>query len=176
MVQCDEVLLKLLNVGSFKFSELYKLIQPHFQPREPIKLTYEIDTSRSTTLGDVVIDIPVELPPTLLKFQEESMQSAKLIYEKLTQTDASLLLLNNKISLGIVALKNSLAREQFYREFSEDPVNFLKEWLESLLNTLRVLKSDEGYDEESVRKSEYFVENEESLKDIINVLLGSGKI
>ncbi|CAH2351472.1 transcription regulatory protein Snf12p [[Candida] railenensis] len=176
VVECDETLQRLFNVPTFRFSDLFKLIQPHFQPREPIILNYEIDTTRSTTLGDLIIDIPVDLPATLSEFQQGVIESSKQIVESLSQSDALIQQLNSKISLGVVALQNSNSREIFYRELSEDPVKFMENWLQSQSETLKVLKSDEGYDEEVVRRSEYYEKNEDLLRDNINILLGAGKI
>ncbi|CAK7901706.1 chromatin structure-remodeling complex protein Rsc6p [[Candida] anglica] len=176
VVECDATLRKLLNVPSFRFTDLYKVIQPHFKPREPIVLSYEIDTGRSTTLGDVIIDIPVDLPSTLSEFQQGVIESSKAIFEKLTASDALIQNLNTKISLGVVALQNSNARELFYRELSEDPVKFMENWIQSQSETFKVLKSDEGYDEEVVRRAEYYEKNEHILRENINLLLGSGKI
>lgn len=176
VVECDAILQSLFNVPSFRFSDLFKLIQPHFLPREPIILDYEIDTQRSTTLGDLVIDIPVELPATLSPFQQGVIESSKRIVEKLSSLDAAIQKLNNKIALGVVALQHSNSREVFYRELSQDPVKFMEKWLQSQLETFKVLKSDEGYDEEVVRRAEYYQEHEDLLKENINILLGAGKI
>lgn len=176
VVECDAILQSLFGVPSFKFLDLFKLIQPHLLPRDSIVLDYEIDTSRSTTLGDLVIDIPVDLPPTLSEFQQGVIETSKQIFEKLAASDAHIQRLDGKIALGVVALQNASAKEIFYRELSQDPVTFLEKWLETQLETLKVLKSDEGYDEEVVRRSEYYEKNEDLLRDNINVLLGSGKV
>ncbi|KAK6460839.1 subunit of SWI/SNF transcription activation complex [Scheffersomyces coipomensis] len=175
VVQADEVLQSLLNVKTFKFSELYKLLQPHFKPREPIIIDYEVNTRKSTTLGEVVIDIPIELPLNLSKIQKEFLDLNKVAFENLTKADNTIQLLNSRISLGVVALQNANAREAFYSELSEDPVQFIEKWLESQSETLKALKSDEGYDEEVVRRANYFVENESLIKEKIDLLLGSSR-
>lgn len=175
LVECDLILSDLLKVSSFKFSDLFKLIQPHFAPRSPIILEYEINTRKSTTLGDLVIDIPVELPYSSSKTQKEIMESTKATYERQAKADAVIQQLNNKIALGIVALQNLNSRELFYRELSQDPVEFVRKWLESQLEAFKALKSDEGYEEEVVRKAGYFEEHEDLLRDKIDVLLGSGR-
>lgn len=174
-IECDQILAQLLKVPNFKFSDLYRLLQPHFRPREPVIIDYEIDTRKSTTLGDLIVDIPVSLPSSVSKTQKEIIESTKLTYENLTKSDSSIQHLNSRISMGIVALQNANARETFYRELSENPVKFMEKWVESQLETLKALKSDEGYDEEVIRRAEYFEKNEDLLKEKIDVLLGSGK-
>jgi SWI/SNF complex component SWP73 len=175
IVKSDDILKKLLKVDSFKFSDLYKLIQPHFKPRQPTVVEYTVNTKQSTTLGEVVLDIPIELPLNLSKLQKELTELNKSALDHLTKSDMAIQQLNAKISLGITALQNANAREQFYQEFKNDPVGFIDQWLESQAETLKALKSDEGYDEEVVRRANYFEENEQLIKDKINLLLGTNK-
>lgn len=173
VIESDDVLRSLLRVESFKFADLYKLLQPHFKPREPILIDYEINTRVSSTLGQVVLDIPVELPVAVTELQREVVESNKRTFENLTKSDAVIQLLNQRISLGIVSLQNANARETFYRELSLDPVTFIEKWLQSQAETLKALKSEEGYDEEEVRRAEYFEKNESLLRQKIDLLLGS---
>lgn len=175
-VQCDSILKHLLKVEGFKFKDLYKLIQPHLRPRQPIIIDYEVDTTKSTTLGEVVIDIPVELPLAFAKIQREIIESNKSTFENMSKSDAHLQYLNQRISLGIASLHKVNARELFYRELSEDPVGFLQNWLESQSETLKALKSEEGYNEETVRKAQYFKDHEELLKQKIDLMLGAQKM
>ncbi|ODV66889.1 hypothetical protein HYPBUDRAFT_110114 [Hyphopichia burtonii NRRL Y-1933] len=175
IIESDEILKSLLKVDNFKFNDLYKLLQPHFRPREPIILDYEINTRQSSTLGEVVIDIPVELPASITRFQAEIIESNKKAFESMTKADSMIQSLNQRISLGIVSLQNANQREIFYRELSNDPVKFIEKWVESQAETLKALKSDEGYDEEVVRRSQYFKENEDLLKLKIDLMLGAQK-
>lgn len=176
VVQCDELLGSLLKTETFKFSNLYKLLQPHFKPREPVIIEYEINTRKSTTLGEVVLDIPIDLPFSVSSIQKELTELNKSTFENLSKYDSIIHNLSSRISLGIVALQNASLREKFYKELNEDPVKFIERWFESQLETLKALKSDEGYDEEIVRRAEYFEKNEDMLKDKIDLLLGSARI
>lgn len=175
VVQADEVLQNLLNVKTFKFSDLYKLLQPHFKPRAPVIIDYTVDTSKSSTLGQTVIDIPIELPLNLSKIQKELVDLNKVAFENLTRADNTILQLNSRISLGIVALQNAHGREKFYRELSEDPVKFIESWIETQAETLKALKSDEGYDEELVRRAKYFEDNEHLIREKLDLLLGASR-
>ena len=168
LVEADDLLFELLKVKTFKFLDLYKLTQAHFVPREPIIVDYEVDTRKSTTLGNVVLDIPVELPLNLLKAQKELLDVNKTAFENLAKADSTILQLDQRISLAIIALQNANLREKFYRELSDDPVKFIENWLESQAETLKALKSDEGYDEEVVRRAKYFEENEHLIKEKLN--------
>ena len=118
----------------------------------------------------------MDLPLSLSHTQKKIIEDTKSTYENLTKVDAAVQNLNNRISLGIVALQNANSRESFYRELSEDPVPFINRWLETQLETFKILKSDEGYDEELVRRAKFFEENEDLLKQKIDVLLGSNRL
>ncbi|RLV90137.1 Transcription regulatory protein SNF12 [Spathaspora sp. JA1] len=174
-VICDDILTDLLHVKSFKFIDLYRLTQPHFKPRTPIIVDYTINTNKSTTLGDCIIDIPIELPNTNTSNSQQQLDSNKATFESLTRADATIQQLNHRIGLGIIALNNANMRQEFYRELAQDPIKFVDQWLESQSVTLKALKSDEGYDEEIVRRAEYFQENQELIKEKIELLLGTGR-
>lgn len=176
VVECDEYLTELLKVPSFRFTDLYKLLYPHFKPRKPIILDYTVNTKKSTTLGEVVVDIPVDLPLSISTIQKQNAELNKLAYESLTSSDAEVQALNQKIALGVVALQQANHRETFYRELSEDPVNFMKQWVESQLETLRALKSDEGFQEQLVRRADYYEKNDKLLKEKIDIMLGANRI
>lgn len=176
VVQCDDTLKDLLRVDQFKFRDLYKLIRPHLRPRQPIVLDYEVDTTRSTTLGEVVLDIPIELPLSLSKVQKEIIDENKAAFDNMSKADDHVQFLNQRISLGVAALQSVSARETFYRELSKDPANFIRQWLETQSETLKALKSEEGFNEEEVRRADYFKENEELLKQKIDLMLGAQKI
>ncbi|KAI5960890.1 SNF12 [Candida theae] len=175
LAEADEVLRELLKVNEFKFSDLYGLIQQHFNPREPIIVDYEVDTRRSTTLGDVVLDIPTELPVNIARAQRELLELNKSALENLSHHDSMIEKLNQKISLAIIELRNANSRQTFYSELSKDPVKFIEHWLTSQAETLKALKSDEGYDEEIVRRAKYFEDNEGLIKEKIDLLFGSSR-
>lgn len=176
IIKCDQILQDILGVEQFRFAELYKLIQPHFQPRQPIILDYEINTRKSNTLGDLIIDIPVELPLELINLQKQVSEENKRIFTESTQLINDISNINSKISLGISQLNGLSSKHQFYKELNENPVEFIKNWSKIQLETLKSLKSDEGYDEELVRRAKYFEENEDLVKEKIDLLLGSTKI
>lgn len=175
-ITCDASLKELLEVDTFKFRDLYKLVQPHLRPREPIIIDYEVITTKSTTLGDVVLDIPVELPSFMGVAYKELIAENKATFETMSKSDDHIQFLNLRIALGISALQSVNTRELFYRELSEDPLTFIRSWLESQAETLKALKSEEGYSEETVRRAEFFKENEELLKQKIDLMLGAQKM
>jgi len=169
IINCDENLSKLFGVPRFNFRDLIELLAKHLSPKKPIELNYEIKVDKSSTLGETVID--VEVPLDDISEQEAWRNEAK---NMISQHDESVKELNSKIVLGIQALHNSHRKYQFYDELSKDPVNFFKDFTESHSNLLKILSGDEGYNEESVRKSDFYTD--EMLSENVNILLKTNRI
>lgn len=175
VAECDDVLRSLFHVDSFQFHHLYHLLLPHYLPREPIVLDYTINTRKSSTIGERVLDIPVTLPADLAAIQADMLSFNKARFENLTQADVAIARTHQKLAVAVATLHSTDMRERFYRDLSADPVAFVEQWLVSQSETLKALKSDEGYDEEVVRRAQYFHENEHLIRDKVNLLLGTGR-
>ena len=67
-------------------------------------------------------------------------------------------------------------KHQFYKKFAEDPANALKEYIESTSGALKVLSGDEGFLEDTVRRSQFYKENEQILEENISVLFKHERI
>ncbi|ODV58519.1 Rsc6p ASCRUDRAFT_39055 [Ascoidea rubescens DSM 1968] len=168
-IKCDEPLKDLLNCDSIQFPQLLQNIEKLLKPVDPIKISYQIRCDKSSTLGENVYDIDISLPKPQSDLQselgKEFLESRKIfgMYEDDIKE------LDNKIMLGTQALNQSKLKYDFYKKFSEDPINFFKNFLESHSKALRILCGDEGYTEENVRRSDFYTD--ELLSDNIDLLL-----
>lgn len=169
IINCDENLSKLFGVPRFNFRDLIDLLSKHLSANKPIELEYEIRVDKASTLGDTVID--VEVPVDDISEQENWRNELKKI---ITEYDDSIKELNSKIVLGIQALHNSHRKHQFYDQLSKDPINFFKDFTESHSKLLKILSGDEGYNEESVRRSEFYTD--EMLSENVDILLKTNRI
>jgi chromatin remodeling complex protein RSC6 len=169
IINCDESLSKLFRVPRFNFKEIIALLSRHLSPSKPIVLDYEIRVDKATTLGDLVID--VEVPVENFTEQEAlKLESKRLVAEH----DDSIKELNTKIVLGIQGLHNAHRKYQFYEKLSQDPVNFFTQFTESHSKLLKILSGDEGYNEENVRRSEFYTD--ELLQENVDILLKTNRI
>lgn len=169
IINCDENLSKLFGVPRFNFRDLIELLSRHLSPNKPIELEYEIRVDKSSTLGDTVVD--VEVPFDDIAEQESWRNESKKL---ITENDDSIKELNSKIVLGIQALHNSHRKYQFYDKLAQDPVNFFKDFTESHSQLLKILSGDEGYNEESVRKSDFYTDD--LLSENVDLLLKTNRI
>lgn len=169
IINCDENLSKLFGVPRFNFKDVIEFLSKHLLPNRPIELEYLIRVDRATTLGDVVIDI--EVPVEDLSVQETwKVESKKLVAEH----DEAIKELNTKIILGIQGLHTSHRKYQFYEKLSKDPANFFQEFTESHSKLLKILAGDEGYNEETVRRSEFYTD--EMLAENVDILLKTNRM
>lgn len=169
IINCDESLSKLFGVPRFNFKEVIQMLGRHLSPNKPIVLDYEIKVDRASTLGDLVID--VEVPVENFSAQEALKSETKKL---VTEHDESIKELNTKIVMGIQGLHNAHRKYQFYDKLSQDPVNFFKEFTESHSKLLKILSGDEGYNEENVRKAEFYTD--EVLAENVDILLKTNRL
>lgn len=169
LIHCDVYLQAALGVQKFYFPELIVLVKKLLKPVPPIVIDYEIDTLKSSTLGEVVVDISIEnIQPLLDPQLIESLNNKKDLFFK---NDTIMKDLDAKIVLDIQSLNASKTKYEFYKSFSEDPITFLENWQESHAKALKILAGDESYTEEAARRSEFYTD--ELLQENIDFLLNS---
>lgn len=193
MVQLDAYLQKLLpskpSVDGeprrtiLKLSEIPPLINAHISPIPPIKIDYTIRVDKASTYGELVFDL--EVPGAGPQAPGGKPR------DELAEEGISLLADFNKLSSGLQAelqkldartnalqlqLNASSNRYQFFHKLSEDPAHFLEDYMASTANALKVLSGDEGFNEDSVRRSHFYKENETMLFENLGVLLANGRM
>lgn len=193
MVQLDAALQKLrINKSGadeesqtpvLKLSEIPPLINAHISPIPPIKIDYTIRVDKASTYGEVVFDLEVPGNGAHIAGQKP--------LDELAEEGISLLADFNKLSTGMqdelqkldartnalqLQLNASSNRYQFYHKLSQDPARFLEDYMASTANALKVLSGDEGFNEDSVRRSQFYKENQTMLFENLGVLLANGRM
>lgn len=193
IVQLDDALLRLLpkypmndeepTPTALKLSEIPPLVNSHVSPIRPIKIDYTIRVDKASTYGELVFDL--EVPSTIQKSKDSSSgptideEGISLLTEfnKLT-TDLNPELQELEASINTLQLQlNASANKyQFYKKLADDPVHFLQEYMASTANALKVLSGDEGFNEDVVRRSDFYKQNESMLFENLGVLLANGRM
>lgn len=184
-IKSDELLMKIFNLPSMTMPQIMEIVgNKLLKPIEPIRISYKINTLKNTTLGEVVLDTKVNR-----SMLEEKKASSELdninalitgdVLDK--QSIADLMKLDENLKLNIQILNYSKMKYDFYKKFSENPAEFLKQVLQKNEEYLKILSSDSmsfGKDglvnEELVRKSDFYTDD--FLRQHINLLLNSGRI
>lgn len=185
-VKSDELLMKIFGLPSMTFPQIMEIVGNRLlKPLEPIRISYNINTLKNTTLGEVIVDIKVNRAMLNKKKKTESELEDinNLITDDILnkQSINELISLDESLKLNIQLLNYSKMKYDFYKKFSENPVEFLKQVLQKNEEYLKILSSDSmsfGKDglvsEELVRKSDFY--SDEFLRQHINLLLNSGRI
>ncbi|CCE63014.1 hypothetical protein TPHA_0D03810 [Tetrapisispora phaffii CBS 4417] len=169
--------------STLTLNELLALINKHVSPMKPIKVDYTIKVDKSSTYGDVVFDIAVQEPVDKNgKIQNKDSLSSEAI-SLLTSIDNQQSEMKSKLDelhynsrLLHLQLNESAKKYQFFHKIAENPVPALKEYIESSSNALKVLSGDEGYNEDMVRRSQFYKDNEDVLFENLGVLLANGRM
>lgn len=181
----EEVAQKSNVVTTLKLSEIPPLVNSHIQPIRPIRTDYTIRVDKASTYGELVFD--VEVPDiTKLQQQQQAQQSDELTTEGLkllaeldklsSEVQPRLDELTAQASNLQLQLNASAAKHSFFQKVAEDPVPALQEYMASTANALKVLSGDEGYNEDTVRRAQFYTDNEGTLFENLGVLLANGRI
>lgn len=164
---------------SLKLIDLPGLIKDHIKPIPPIRFEYVVRVDKSSTYGDLVFD--VEVPKASSDKKDLTLSSDVLAllneYNALsTRIEPQLQALNKKVQLLQVQLNSTAKKYQFFHNLATDPVNMLSNYMDSSSRALKVLSGDAGFNEDTVRRAEFYKENESVLFENIGVLLSSGRM
>lgn len=184
-IKSDELLMKIFDLPIMTMPQIMEIVgNKLLKPVEPIKVDYKINTSKNTTLGEVVIDIKVNRAILEEKKSSSELDDInRLITEDILNKDSisDLAKLDENLKSNMQILNYSKMKYDFYKKFSENPSEFLKTILQKNDEYLKILSSDSmsfGKDglvsEELVRKSDFYTD--EFLRQHINLLLNSGRI
>ena len=165
-----------------KLSEFLSLINSHVRPFKPIVVNYTVRVDKASTYGELVFDIEVPALSTLpnkKRIDELGQDGLSLISELETFTNENRDKLDSyerEINLLKLQLNETANKYQFFEKLGQDPVPALQEYIESQANALKILSGDEGFNEDTVRRAQFYKDNEEMLFENIGVMLANGRI
>lgn len=173
--------------STIKLTDIPSLVEKNIESSKPVKINYTVRVDKASTYGEVVFDVEVPTKELIMQQAQKgsngktTLHSDKLLEEALsllaeyesqiTKTQMQASESEKKAALLHAQLNSTRMKHAFYKKFSDDPVNALKEYIESSSNALKVLSGDEGYLEDNVRRSQFYKDNENILKEDISILL-----
>lgn len=164
MITCDAGLKKVFNCDSFTFPQVIALIDPHLKPRLPVVLEYEIQIDKENNVGENVYDIEIELD------HPKKLEMTQML-EKWNDQVPEIQALDDQIALTIQAMNETRLKHQFMKSMAEEPVQTVQHWLDSQASDLKLITSDKGFNEEEVRRSEFYTD--EVLNQTIHLFLNA---
>ncbi|GAV48957.1 hypothetical protein ZYGR_0N03620 [Zygosaccharomyces rouxii] len=165
---------------TLRLSEMLKLVNAHVSPIRSIKVDYTVRVDKASTYGELVFDVEVpNFAQQSKKEDEVKREGLSLLsdFNKLTaDLKPQLQELEARNAALLLQLNASAKKYQFFNELSKNPVGVLQEYIASSSNALKVLSGDEGFNEDTVRRSQFYKDNEQMLFESLGVLLSNGRM
>lgn len=164
LIKCDAALKRVFGCDSFTFPQIIGIIQPHLLPRAPILLEYNIQVNKENNVGDFVYDIEIEMD------HPKKAELANLL-ENWNENLPEIQALDDQIALTVQAMNETRLKYQFMQSMATDPAETISQWLDSQASDLKLIMSDKGFNEEEVRRSEFYTDD--VLNQTVHLFLNS---
>ncbi|ODQ65243.1 hypothetical protein NADFUDRAFT_83280 [Nadsonia fulvescens var. elongata DSM 6958] len=164
LIKCNDALKAVFQADTISFPLIVDHIQPHLHQRPPIVLDYVIRTDIENTLGETAFDIVVEIDDPVQEQMAEMLSNWH-------NDQPEIIAIDDQIALTIQSLNNSRLRREFFYQLSSNPAEFCKKWIASQARDLKVISGDKGFNEEEVRRSDFY--SDEFLSESIHMLLNT---
>lgn len=160
---------------TMRLAEIPSLVNRHISPLPPIRIDYTIRVDKASTYGETVIDIEV---PAVSEDEvaREGMSLLTELNQLSTTLEPQMQALNQELNILQLQLNASANKYQFFSKLSKDPVPMLQEYMDSSSRALKVLSGDDGFNEDTVRRAQFYKDNEAMLFENLSVLLSNGRM
>lgn len=174
LVVADDRMEQVFGQKHFQFKELLSFVTPHLQPLQgPTDLSYVIPACDPTgsaedgnrLLGEKLFDVEIDTQETIDLERAAFLEAAVEAQQECGQE----LRLCNEQCLDWLAHVNQLGQEcEWLKQFSEDPVTFIRDIVTSQSADLQILQSDFATEAAPQNKGTYFQQS--WVKDAIGTL------
>ena len=121
------------------FPNIATLIEPHLFEEEPVQLRYTIRCDEAcSTVGATVYNVPVIVPTPFEGILERlfAPHPAKL------QDLKDMIAIKERVVRLLQAIRECVARHEFYTSYTKDPVRFLEKYLSSQKRDMEIILGD----------------------------------
>jgi len=173
-IRCDEKLQRLFNVPRIPFYQLFEGISRFLSPPDPVKLEYKVDVTAACETSASTYDIFLEIP-------DPSLRSSASILRSLAATapaSQEVMKLDEQLADSISSIRNLAYQHSLLSKFSDNPVTFMREWMESQSYDLETLlnpssTTGRGYEGEwrveRMRDADWF--QSDAVKDAVSLYI-----
>ncbi|KAK1999532.1 SWIB/MDM2 domain-containing protein [Colletotrichum falcatum] len=138
--RCDELLKKIVNGSDVGIiPNLNDYIQPHLLPLPPVSLPYTVRVDESfhknprPTIYDVRVAVDDPLRAKLVPFVTNPAYASAL---------KEVVAMDEQLATLISAVASSKAKHAFFTSMSQDPANFVRNWMSSQKRDLEVIMGE----------------------------------
>ncbi|OHE91589.1 SWIB/MDM2 domain-containing protein [Colletotrichum orchidophilum] len=138
--RCDELLKKIVNGSDTGIiPNLNDYIQPHLQPLPPVSLPYTVRVDEDfhrdaqATIYDVRVAVDDPLRAKLVPFVTTPAYASAL---------KEVIAMDEQLATLISAVASSKAKHSFFTSMSQDPANFVRNWMSSQKRDLEIIMGE----------------------------------
>lgn len=137
---------EVFGCDKMHFSQVPQLLLPHLLPPEPIEINYRIRLSDDSDEPRqcFTVQIPLSVASEINQSNENFSQSKQIT------------LLDEQVERCIEQIHLRKRKRDFMLAFSNDPIQFIHNFLASQIHDYKVINSQNGKDEEQERKSRFY--------------------
>lgn len=151
-INLDKYLAQIFECERIRFSDIPNKLHMHCMPPDPIVINHMINIETNEPKRTSIYDINVEIDDTL-RDQMKGFLSASQ-----SQSMMEVNQLDTRIQEQIEQINQQRLNRDFFMSFSEDPQEFINNWLVSQSNDLKSMSDLNGNPEEE-RKAEFYYES-----------------
>ena len=148
-INCDVYLQQILGRQRIKFTEIPYLLQHVLlQPPDPIVINHVISVDPTEAKKNTCYDIDLELDDNL-KTQMSSFLLSSASQQEIAELD-------RRIHDTVATVKQHRMQREFFLSFSENPQEFITDWISSQTRDLKTMTDASGIKEEERAAEFYF--------------------
>ncbi|XP_078488142.1 SWI/SNF-related matrix-associated actin-dependent regulator of chromatin subfamily D member 1 [Ciona intestinalis] len=147
IINCDPYLEQLLGKSRIRFADVPQLLQPLLHPPDPIVIQHVISVDPADAKKQACYDIEVEIDDTL------KTQMSSFLLSSASQQDIADL--ERRIHDTVANVKQHRIQREFYMGFSDNPQEFIADWISSQTKDLKTMTDATGNKEEE-RLADYY--------------------
>lgn len=128
VVECDAALANILRADSIGFHHIPEVVNRHLHPLRPVVVEYWVRTDVDVNKHPTAYDIEMELDDWSVRAKQDRVLS---LFDAQSERTREIAELDEKISQAVTAMQNHSSARDFLYNFSQDPLNHLRNWLAS---------------------------------------------
>jgi len=151
-VKLDDALRRAGLPENFVFQDVPNLIHRFLLPPDPVVIYHTVNLEPNSPGQTMAYDVDVDMDDVDFKARVRDVLTrlAPPVDNKVTRLD-------QEISEATQAIRSARLRQQFFESFSENPQQFISEWMDSQSRDLEtILGTDRGVPDELMRRSDFF--------------------
>lgn len=128
LVRCDAPLASILKADAIGFHHIPEVVNRHLHPLRPVVIEYWVRTDVDVNKHSTAYDVEMDLDDWSVRAKQDRVLT---LFDAQNDRTREIAELDEKIAQAVAALQNHSSARDFLYNFSQDPLNHLRNWLAS---------------------------------------------